>query len=605
MHDAISPKLKCPASVVKLKTNHESYSSFCIFVDEDDEKILLDPSFWATAKPGALDALRMFCSSEDIDVLFIAETWFDATIRDAELSFGGNYQVFRLDRPTRGGGVCALLKKCFSAVHVDLNLPGEHIVFDIVTTYSRIRFLCYYLSQTGDSALRRQKITEVCAVIDAASDVDSSLIVVGDFNLPHISWPNPSIDTSHSRENLFVKCCYENNLAQLVIQPTHKDGAILDLLLTTDPDIVSDLLVTTAPVITDHLSLRFSVIMPAVHVHSISSHPDYQRMDEHSIAAVLDRLNWLLVFDSCKSVNDMYNSFVRICSSLIKDFVPSTRSSSTINSVTSCLDRIRRRANMKNPSSARELMKASRRLRLLTEAKLNPSDPRRFFRYVNGRLRQHDSVPTLISDTKIFSTDSEKAEALSRHFASVYSTVGGTALPAAMARVNPFPDARLEFPEALIYETLRELKGTSNLTPEGIPPLFFKKFALFVAEPLALIFERSYNDSEVPSLFRQSIVTPVYKKGKRSSTENYRPIAQGSIACKVLEKIVARHLMGFLERNRLMDPRQHGFVKYRSTCTQLLLMSNDWASYINQGLPFHVVYFDQKNAFDRINHDKL
>ena len=63
--------------------------------------------------------------------------------------------------------------------------------------------------------------------------------------------------------------------------------------------------------------------------------------------------------------------------------------------------------------------------------------------------------------------------------------------------------------------------------------------------------------------------------------------------------------MNFMKGNNLLDPDQHGFIPNRSTVTQLLVMTNEWAKLINSKRAFHCVYFDQKAAFDRIDHKLL
>lgn len=120
-----------------------------------------------------------------------------------------------------------------------------------------------------------------------------------------------------------------------------------------------------------------------------------------------------------------------------------------------------------------------------------------------------------------------------------------------------------------------------------------------------MIFERSYNDAIVPDYFRRSIVTPVHKKGCKSAVINYRPVSQGTIACNIFEKILVAHILNFLRKNDLLDSRQHGFMPFKSTCTQLLEMTQDWAMYINEKKSFHCIYFDQKSAFDRVSHHIL
>ena len=48
MYKAVKPKIKHSLSVVRLKTLHSSYSSFCLYVEEEDEKTVLAPPFWAS-----------------------------------------------------------------------------------------------------------------------------------------------------------------------------------------------------------------------------------------------------------------------------------------------------------------------------------------------------------------------------------------------------------------------------------------------------------------------------------------------------------------------------------------------------------------------------
>jgi len=44
-----------------------------------------------------------------------------------------------------------------------------------------------------------------------------------------------------------------------------------------------------------------------------------------------------------------------------------------------------------------------------------------------------------------------------------------------------------------------------------------------IAEPLSIIFQKSYDAGELPTVWTTATVTPVYKKGKRTDPGNYRP----------------------------------------------------------------------------------
>ena len=62
------------------------------------------------------------------------------------------------------------------------------------------------------------------------------------------------------------------------------------------------------------------------------------------------------------------------------------------------------------------------------------------------------------------------------------------------------------------------------------------------------------------------------KKGDKSSVANYRPISLTCILCKVLEHIMASHLVKHLAKHDLLYDLQHGFREKRSCETQLTML---------------------------------
>ena len=50
-----------------------------------------------------------------------------------------------------------------------------------------------------------------------------------------------------------------------------------------------------------------------------------------------------------------------------------------------------------------------------------------------------------------------------------------------------------------------------------------RELADVIAEPLSIIFERSWRTGQVPKDWRKANVTPVFKKGKKEDPGNYRP----------------------------------------------------------------------------------
>ena len=79
------------------------------------------------------------------------------------------------------------------------------------------------------------------------------------------------------------------------------------------------------------------------------------------------------------------------------------------------------------------------------------------------------------------------------------------------------------------------------------------------------IFNLSFTTGIVPDLIKIAKVVPVYKKGERNVPGNYRPISLLSIFDKIVDKLMYKHLLMFLEMNDILYEYQFGFRKNYST----------------------------------------
>ena len=70
--------------------------------------------------------------------------------------------------------------------------------------------------------------------------------------------------------------------------------------------------------------------------------------------------------------------------------------------------------------------------------------------------------------------------------------------------------------------------------------------------------------------------THLYKKGRKDEVSNYRHVSLTCILCKIVESIIRDKIMDHLISNKLFTNSQFGFLKGRSTVTQLLQILDDW-----------------------------
>ena len=63
--------------------------------------------------------------------------------------------------------------------------------------------------------------------------------------------------------------------------------------------------------------------------------------------------------------------------------------------------------------------------------------------------------------------------------------------------------------------------------------------------------------------------------------------------------------MTYLLENDLLNNRQYGFIKGRSTMLQLLNMFDNWTEYLEGGGQIDTIYSDFEKAFDKVPHRRL
>ena len=101
---------------------------------------------------------------------------------------------------------------------------------------------------------------------------------------------------------------------------------------------------------------------------------------------------------------------------------------------------------------------------------------------------------------------------------------------------------------------------------------------------------------EWPSLWMCS-TTPIYKSDDPENVENYRPISISPQLSIILGKLLFRYIYSHVRKKVCTE--QHGFMRQRSTVTQLLPFLKD------SNLPSYAVYFDFRKAFHLVPHHLL
>ncbi|GBN06804.1 putative RNA-directed DNA polymerase from transposon X-element [Araneus ventricosus] len=117
---------------------------------------------------------------------------------------------------------------------------------------------------------------------------------------------------------------------------------------------------------------------------------------------------------------------------------------------------------------------------------------------------------------------------------------------------------------------------------------------------LLFVYNRIWRERSFPSSWQQAVIILVLKPGKDSSNPcNYRPIAVTNCMCKVLEKMVNKRLIYYLETSSFFGPFQSGFRQGRSTIDNLLALETEIRNAFICRQHAVAIFFDIKKAYDR------
>ena len=200
------------------------------------------------------------------------------------------------------------------------------------------------------------------------------------------------------------------------------------------------------------------------------------------------------------------------------------------------------------------------------------------------------------------------AEDLNGYFSSVFTKEDISSLPVADAK---FQEAKSDYlgplvvTQDLVAKKIKAMKDNKSPGVDGIPPKLLMETVEQISIPLARVFNLSLKEGVVPFEWKEANIIPLFKKGSRNKSENYRPVSLTSVICKLLERLIKDHMVDFLIKHKLLNSSQHGFLKARSCLTNMLCFLEEITKWIDVGSPVDIIYLDFQKAFDKVPHQRL
>lgn len=565
-------------------------------------------------------------------MIALTETWLKPDNYNSEL-FCNKYVVYRFDRISRAGGVLIAVDSSISSelLSFDNTSDIEFIAVKLLLPSFRLFICCSYIPPGSDLLLYNCHKLAILNLHRLLRDNDR-LVVLGDFNLPTVKWikNTESISLTPTAQHEFICSLLDLSLLQ-INEILNCNNKMLDLVFVSGP---SDFSLSRAsplslPEDKHHPTLDIACDIDIPNVIGISAAKScprsrcFRKADFAMLEELITSHDWSELF-ACNDIESASSIFYSSLDGFFSHCVPlqHTKIGSTrppwfsrnlagLKNIKSKLYKRFQRTGKSTDFSKYLIARANFLFHnkqsydiYLNRCKLNFfHNPKQFYSFVNSKRKCSGFPSSLFYGNKISSSDKDSAELFAEFFKSTFSSdiSNLTYYPYCIHNSSSIRNPVIDYDS--VFRSLSAVKAVYSPGPDGVPACVLTYCASSLSEPILKLFKLSLKSAAFPAIWKQSFIIPLHKKGSRSNIENYRGIAKLSAIPKVFEQIITCQLQHMCKS--LMSPYQHGFVRCRSTTTNLL----EFSSLVRDGFLSYqqtdVIYTDFSKAFDSVNHKLL
>ena len=232
-------------------------------------------------------------------------------------------------------------------------------------------------------------------------------------------------------------------------------------------------------------------------------------------------------------------------------------------------------------------------------------NPKRLYAYINNRQKVKQTINTLIVSGKTLTDKNDIVNALNHQFESVFVNETDISTTPEFPAKTDEKLSEVSFGEEKVIKHLKMLNTDKSQGSDKFHPYVLNMCAASLAKPISFIFQKSFESGELPKLWLEANVTPLFKKGSRLNPANYRPISLTSVTGKIMEKIIKDEIMEHLIKHNLINKHQYGFVYNKACVTNLLETMDLLTKLLSDKESFDLLLLDFEKAFDKVSHSRL
>ena len=156
-----------------------------------------------------------------------------------------------------------------------------------------------------------------------------------------------------------------------------------------------------------------------------------------------------------------------------------------------------------------------------------------------------------------------------------------------------------------LLQYIRAINITKSSAIDYLSSRILKDAFTCLIDQFTHLVNASLSQGTFPSDWKNAIVIPLPKEGDLSRPNNYRPISLLPLPGKIIEKVVHKRLLDYLESNHILVQNQGGFRRNNSTINSVAIFTHEVYSAINNKEIAMATYIDFQKAFDTVDHKIL
>ena len=625
-----SPHMKMPSSN---NDNSRTYNGSMNFDSKNNIKIL---TLNCQSCREVASEISDIILNEDIDIALLTETWLRENGDEAYITTltPNTYEIFsfpRLNPTCRSGGSIAILMKKSISKHAkckrfdNVSIEGAEVSLTFGKRSTTIVCIYHRTSKATYKVPHNIFFDEFGNLLSYLATNKADFSIHGDFNFHYDNQSSSDVAKLMTMLDDFSLC-------QLISEPTHRKGHILDWIITRSQDsLLTFDDVKEYPSLSDHKALfsHLNMAKPSVPTREVSSR-NIKGISHCSFSHDLNAMVSNFETSSNNNADTLANAYNESLRSIIDKHAPILKrtvkdrhSSPYMNDEVREARRVMRRAERKW---------RKRTIDLHIYRDIYKNELKKYNKIKEYHKKQHitSKIESCTTQKQIFVTAdellgkkktkvlptifdiTELPEKFSQYFSEKVKSIRDeldkdNSMP---LNYNVFEGPYFSyFQEVTVDDVIKTINSmpTKTCSLDPIPTEMTKQYLHEISPLITTIINTSLSSGKVPITFKKAIVIPLLKKKglDQNVLKNYRPVSNLPFIAKVLERIVLKQLQNHLNVNDLVETYQAAYRSAHSTETAVLgavnnlLLQNDLHNVSAVGL------LDLSAAFDTLDHTIL